>query len=237
MRNRLPKPTESRIASTDYARIFKPNEHALLAEYLKLPTPLPDWAKGVDLGKFPLEDWDESEGGIAPLGPIGDHNVLENAVARIALAPIQEQLPQWAAYDSSQIILARTIRDCPERDATSRPLLLFGINWATSGPGFSWPEDYYVTWIPYYDRYIVTASSDSKDVHGYEDIALGFFKGSSEKQEDSETIKSIIIGYWSETSDVQMAWEDYWRAGAVDSENAWQWRGEVWCAEDEEDVL
>ena len=102
MRNRLPKPTESRIASTDYARIFKPNEHALLAEYLKLPTPLPDWAKGVDLGKFPLEDWDESEGGIAPLGPIGDHNVLENAVARIALAPIQEQLPQWAASTLKQ---------------------------------------------------------------------------------------------------------------------------------------
>jgi hypothetical protein len=242
MKNRLPEPTPhdsgSGRGSSEHARIFKPVEHALLAEYFRMPGLLPEWAGGVDLGEFPLDDWDESEGGIAPLGSVGDRNVLENAVARIALAPIQEQLPQWAAYDSQQVIPARTIRQCPERDATSRPLLLFGINWATSGPGFSWPEEYHVTWIPHYDRYIVTASSDSKDVHGFEDIALGFFRGSPVKGGDRKTIKSIITGYWTETSDVQMAWEEYWNHGAISNETAWKWRGDVWSenGEDEDET-
>jgi hypothetical protein len=233
MRNRLPKPTESRSGSTDHARIFKPVEHAILAEFFVLPELLPDWAKGVGLGKFPLEDWDETLQGIAPLGPIHDHNVLENAVARIALAPIQGQLPQWAAYDSNHTIFARTVREFPERDATSHPLLLFGINWATSGPGFSWPEDYYVTWIPHYDRYVVTASSDSKDVHGFEDIALGFFQGGAGEGNDRERIESIITGYWTGGSDVQSSWEDIWKEGAIDEVTALRWRKEVWHAEEE----
>jgi len=235
MSNRLPKPTRAHRKPADLARIFKPVEHALLAKYLGLPELLPEWAKGVNLEEFPVEDWDEAEGGIAPLGSVDDHNVLENAVARIALAPVQNELPQWAAYDDDQTILARTIREFPDRDATSRPLLLFGINWATSGPGFSWPEDYYVTWIPHYDRYIVTASADSSDVHGFEDVAIGFFQGRTDKGADHEAIKEIITGYWGEKAEVQMAWEDYWRGGAVDHETALKWRNEVWSPEENEE--
>jgi hypothetical protein len=35
------------------------------------------------------------------------------------------------------------------KDARLRfnPKLLFSINWATSGPGFEWPEAYYVTYV------------------------------------------------------------------------------------------
>ena len=228
MSKRPPRASKPKRGTSDLSRIFKPVEHAVLSRYLKLPKLLPEWAVEINLEEFPREDWDEASQGIAPLGDIDDFNVLENAVARIALSPVQCELPQWAAYDSKLTILGRTIREFPERDATSRPLLLFGINWATSGPGFSWPEDYYVTWIPHYDRYIVTGSSDSCDVHGFEDIAIDSFKGSQGKGDDSETIKEIITGYWAEKSEVQMAWEDYWRCGAVDSETAWQWRGEVW---------
>jgi hypothetical protein len=233
MSNRLPKPTRVHRNPPDLARIFKPVEHALLAKYLGLPELLPEWAKGSNLEEFPVEDWDEAEAGIAPLGSVDDHNVLENAVARIALAPVQNELPQWAVYDGDQTILGRTIREFPDRDAMSRPLLLFGINWATSGPGFSWPQDYYVTWIPHYDRYIVTASSDSDDVNGFEDITIGFFQARAAKGADHEAIKEIITGFWSETSEVQMAWEDYWRSGAVDHETAWKWRNEVWSPEED----
>jgi len=241
MSNRIKKPaktsqrTGTEDTTGDIARIFKPVEHAILSRFLRLPNLLPDWAKEIDLEEFPVGDWDETVQGIAPLGPIDDHNVLENATARIAVAPVQHELPQWAAYNNDLTILARTIREFPERDATSHPLLLFGINWATSGPGFSWPQDYHVTWIPHYDRYIVTASSDSSDVNGYEDIAIGSFEGTPGKGEDHEMIKSIIIDFWSETSDVQMSWEDYWRNGAVDRETALKWRDEVWPPEENEE--
>ena len=40
------------------------------------------------------------------------------------------------------------------------PKLLFSINWATSGPGFEWPEAYYVTYIPGLEKYVFTASRD-----------------------------------------------------------------------------
>jgi hypothetical protein len=234
MSNRLPKSTRAHRKPADLARIFKPVEHSLLAKYLGLPALLPEWAKGSNPEEFPVEDWDEAAAGIAPLGSVDDHNVLENAVARIALAPVQNELPQWAAYHGDQTLLGRTIREFPDRDATSRPLLLFGINWATSGPGCSWPQDYYVTWIPHYDRYIVTASSDSDDVNGFEDITIGFFQARADKGADHEAIKEIITGFWSETSEVQMAWEDYWRSGAVDHETAWKWRNEVWSSDEDE---
>ena len=231
MTNRLPKPANPKRTSSDPVRIFKSVEHAALARYLSLPELLPEWAEEIDLDEFPVEGWDEVTRGIAPLGPIDEDNVLENTVARIVLAPVQHELPQWAAFDSDRTILARTIREFPDRDATSRPLLLFGINWATSGPGCSWPQDYYVTWIPHYDRYIVTASSDSDAVNGFEDIAIGFFEGASGKGDDREAIKSIITGFWSESSELQAAWEDYWRRGAVDNETALKWRDEVWFPE------
>ena len=49
------------------------------------------------------------------------------------------------------------------------PELLFCVNWADSAPGISWPEAYYVTFIPGLDHYVVTASRDSRDLFGCTD--------------------------------------------------------------------
>jgi hypothetical protein len=51
---------------------------------------------------------------------------------------------------------------------------LLCINWADSGPGFSWPEAYHITRIPGFDQHIVTASRDSPDAWGCTDHAIGF---------------------------------------------------------------
>jgi hypothetical protein len=55
------------------------------------------------------------------------------------------------------------------------PRHLLTINWADSRPGFSWPVAYYVAWLPYYDRFVVTASADCPDGFGYCDFAIGSF--------------------------------------------------------------
>lgn len=55
------------------------------------------------------------------------------------------------------------------------PQYLFTLNWADSGPGFSWPGAYYTTWVPSYERFVVTYSADSPEVWGYADIAIGQF--------------------------------------------------------------
>lgn len=240
MSNPINKPAKtSRRSGTedttgDIARIFKPVEHAILSKFLRLSNLLPEWAKEIDLAEFPAKGWDEAVQGIAPLGAIEDHNVLENAVARIALAPIQDRLPQWAAYNLNyKPVFGRTLRPFPVRKATSRPLLLFAINWATSGPGFDWPEHYHVTWIPYYNEYLVTASSDSKVVHGFEDIALGSFTPSSKRGADKESIAGIISWYWGDlySNGQETPWESLWRGGAIGHDFAEKWRDGVWSPE------
>jgi hypothetical protein len=40
------------------------------------------------------------------------------------------------------------------------PQLVCTINWADSGPGFSWPESYHVTYLPGFDKFVITASTD-----------------------------------------------------------------------------
>ena len=57
------------------------------------------------------------------------------------------------------------------KDARLRfnPKLLFSINWATSGPGYEWPEAYYVTYVPGLEKYVFTASRDGADAFGCED--------------------------------------------------------------------
>ena len=54
--------------------------------------------------------------------------------------------------------------------------LRFMINWAASGPGYSWPESYRLFFIPYPNRYVIVASSASDELSGYSDVAIGHFQ-------------------------------------------------------------
>ena len=72
-----------------------------------------------------------------------------------------------------EVKLARKVKEPSQ--LPSRILLpkhLFTINWANSAPGLSWPEAYYVTQLPGWDVYIVTASQDTDEIYGYEDFAI-----------------------------------------------------------------
>jgi hypothetical protein len=66
--------------------------------------------------------------------------------------------------------------DRPRRRVGIISRRLFAINWAGSARGVSWPVEYRVTWLPIYDRWVVTASADGDDAFGYADFELGSFQ-------------------------------------------------------------
>ena len=167
---------------------------------------------------------------------IGDRYV-EAAVAAILLRSIERSLPNWGAWSpESGLVTARTRR--PRRDSRKlhlKPKHLFTINWASSGPGFSWPNEYNLCWVPLYERYVVTVSADSPEgLCGYTDLALGSF-GASEDVENR--VRAIVVGDWygqfMEWNQAQ--WEDVAETGLISAEALMRRAEEVWGEEREEE--
>jgi len=211
---------------TEAVGLFTPDEDAILAKWFGVKSP--QSAKGIDIAEaIERLGFDEEPG--------GPYSLLDAAVAFIVLERVEEHLPQWASVSEERgALLARKYRDrelIPERKIVLQPRSLFTINWADSGPGFSWPVAYYVTWIPYYDRFVVTASADCPDMFGYCDFALGAFSGDTPANDGAKT---IICGDWQQLSDFgQQRWEYLFDTGLVSREEAKAWADEVWPEEEE----
>jgi hypothetical protein len=205
--------------------MYAPLEQAILAEYFQIK--LPDINDDLDL-------WEPD-----PHQPEAIHlepdcwgsrdydHAIANAVARIALARVQTMLPQFAVCYPDKIELAREISPAPSRPVEMLSRHLFTIDWAMSAPGISWPEAYYLTWLPGIDRWLVTASRDSPEVGGYCDTALGHFE---DQPDPVDGAGSTIGGYWSDlmTEYDQQPWECFFAAGIVDYGTAQGWADDVW---------
>lgn len=152
---------------------------------------------------------------------------LPNAVARICLEPVQGELPQWGRVtDDGAVKLGRQYRPEANRPVRPMPRHLFTINWADSGPGFSWPEAYYVTYLLGYHHHIVTAAQDSSDVFGYTELAIGHFPASGEDIE--EPSGEVLRNWWRSDLQASSPWEYFWEAGLIDEETAEGWALEAW---------
>ena len=101
---------------------------------------------------------------------------MEHAVVRLALHAIEEPLPRWFGRNADGEQVGSRL-PAPARDIAIplEPSYLFGINWASTGPGLDWPEYYHVAYCPGFEGLVVTASQDRTDVHGYLDQAIGGF--------------------------------------------------------------
>ena len=129
--------------------------------------------------------------------------------------------------------LARKYREdprIPDRKILLLPRYLFTINWADSGPGYSWPVAYNVTWLPYYDRFVVTASSDGSDTFGYCDFALGSFDINTAL---NEGVKTIICADWKSQCE-QQRWAYLFGTGLISEPEANAWADAVWPSEPNE---
>lgn len=160
------------------------------------------------------------------------------AVAYILLERAEKELPQWAIWTKKGgLQLARPYREpekIAERKILLKPQLLFTINWADSGPGFSWPDAYYLTWVPYYERYVVTSSADTPEGLGYCDFALGSFRSDLTVEQGAGR---IIRKDWArrKRSGEQERWDDLIDTGLIDGYTAQSWADWVWDDQDPEE--
>lgn len=156
---------------------------------------------------------------------------LQIAVAQILLHHVQDSLPQWAAVTGDEILTNRK-RHLRHKDALLRfhPQLLFAINWATSGPGYEWPEVYHVAYLPGFEKLVFTASRDGDDAWGCADHAIGV--GTADALE--EAARKVLTAYWQEQADGrdQQRWESCIEEGLIDFRTANAWADEVWPEED-----
>jgi hypothetical protein len=225
-------PTASSTPAINLRSFYSPSERAILAHYLGRPDPHPEDLAGIDpTAPVDPDAWNEATGGIVPRAGSfeSDDLIVENAVARICLEAVQFRLPQWAAVSGGRVTLGRRH---PKR-RTRRRLLsrsLLTINWADSGPGFSWPEEYRITCLPGYDTAIITASNDCPDVRGYCDVAIGWFEPTDDEMDG---VGRCITDWWSSLKcDGQERWAYLFEPGEVGEARAEAWADEVWGNED-----
>ena len=121
---------------------------------------------------------------------IPDYRCIDAAVAQILLERIQEDLPNWTALAGDRFVIARGNFDRRARRKVELwPHHLLTINWADSGPGFSWPVAYKATYVPVFDRTVVTASVDCPEsLGGVCDVAIGAFGSATSILEGSRRI-------------------------------------------------
>jgi len=162
---------------------------------------------------------------------------LEVAVAQILLHHVQGSLPQWSAAIGEEIVFLnrKEHKRHPNARLVFNPKLVCTINWADSGPGYSWPESYHVTYLPGFDKFVITASQDGPDVFGCSDQAIGFANG---RLDPVEAARQAIVGYWCSQSNgcEQKRWAYLFKEGLIDKKTANDWADEAWPPEPDEAI-
>lgn len=202
--------------------LFTPEEHRILSRWLDTE---PSCVEAPPTLEEALERLGFGQELAAPF-----YTDVDAAVAFILLESVEKRLPQWAAIDDAGVHLARDYRPkelVPARRMAMIPQHLFTLNWADSGPGFSWPAAYYATWIPGYDRFAVTDSADCPDAHGYADLAIGHF-GKEEGLVAGS--RQVVVADWRRRIGEygQGRWAYLFGEGLVDETEAKAWADEAW---------
>jgi hypothetical protein len=206
-------------------------ELAILFDWLRVKRPIS--LSGINLEKVS----EEANQGDTPIRLIRDLSgqysnfAVSNAVARLVLSEVQGRLPQWVeVYEDGRALFGRTYTTKRQAKVNLLPRFQFMINWADSGPGYSWPESYFTGYLPGFDLYVVTASQDSPDMHGYTDEAIGYFPADVSI---SEGVHKVVVDWWQWLANecTQYIWESLFETGEVDAATAKSWALEVWDAD------
>ena len=206
--------------------LFTPEEHRVLSHWLRIDRAPTTATCGVD----------EAIRRLGITRKVHEpYEAAQAAVACILLEEAAERLPNFGVLEGTELVSARKQRPkevLPDRKVALLARHVFTVNWADSGPGFSWPCAYYATWVPVYDRYVVTASSDSDELFGYCDFAIGDFGANEDLISGS---RRAITADWKAQSlcAEQDRWGCLFSEGLVDSEEAAKWADTVWPEWDE----
>ncbi len=151
---------------------------------------------------------------------------LDHRVATILLDTRRNVLPNWGwTAEDKTVVTGRAPRGHTPRDIQLLPVLLFAVDWAATAPGMSWPEAYYVTYVPTCDVRIVTASRDDSTIWGYPDLAIGLCRAIREPEFGT---KKVLQSWWRRASGVDACiWEMFLGSGLIDQERADRWGSQV----------
>lgn len=217
-----PEVTRERLSA-----VYDDVELAILFDWLRVERP--ERIQNVD-PTSEIADVDSISGQIRLAAPAYGADwsaAISNAVARFAISGIQRELPQWACSKEDRTAFGRKYSKRRQGPIEVIPRFQFEINWADSGPGFSWPEAYYTTLLPIFDLYVVTASQDSPDAHGFTDEAIGCYGADVPT---SRGVHDAVVGWWQRQAAYcgQHRWSYLFNTGAVDEKAATAWANEVW---------
>ena len=192
----------STLSLSEESSSYHPVEHFYLRSYFNFGSELPDGVSEEEL--YSDYSWETEQ----PLpsypllqsGPTQNLDAsINNVVARLILEPIADRLPNFTTVSRKDGSICSTrppaSKAYKSRAVTGLPNFLFKINWATSGPGFSWEELYHVGFLAEYDLYVVTASQDSSDALGFCDVCIGFF---SETQDFIQDALYLVMEWWGD---------------------------------------
>lgn len=206
--------------------LFTKEEHVIIADWLNVKPKC-------DAQEIPYS-WEALEA-LGYYDKASGYGEGDAAVADMVLERINDTLPQWGCVKQSEseddeaiITLGREVRArLALRKIELVPKYLMTINWADSGPGFSWPVAYHATWVPLYSVYIVTQSADCPDAFGYCDFAIGHFPAT---ENFVSAAANVIKEDWEWQRDEfnQTSWAYLFRNGLIDKVAAIQLRDEVW---------
>jgi hypothetical protein len=167
--------------------------------------------------------------------PCAGYTRLDAWMGAFAVRDIQGRLPNCGIgqRDGTYVLTRPIDRSRRSKKVAGAVRFLFRINWADSGPGFSWPADYHLVWLRGFDRWVLTYSADSPDAMGYCDFALGWV-GLDENWRES--VREILVDDWRFQFNEwnQSPWAYVWGEGLVKEDEAMAWRREAW--EGHEDI-
>ncbi len=219
---------------TVIAACFHEVEAAILRRALGRQQPPTDiqldlWGRSCVLGPgvIRLEPSDE--------GLDNEARAVSDAAARLLLSGLEERLPNYLVrVPNGSLHAARGARRPRRKVVRGVSILLLGINWADSGPGMSWPEQYYATWLPGFECWCVTASRDSSEVDGYCDRLIGSIDGT---QDQLEGVRALVQAEWHRQyeDESQERWVELLDAGRIGSTSAFEIAAAVWGEEAQED--
>jgi hypothetical protein len=201
------------------ADLFSADEHLVLCDWFQTDYP----RSGQRIDEI-LDEWGIPE-------EINGYQARSSAgVAQIVLDRIQGRLPQWMGpTGGARPYFDRRVR----RKVELWPQHLFTINWADTAPRYSWPVAYKATYVPGFDRTVVTASADCTEVFGVCDIAIGAF---GPEVSILQGTRDIIVNHWTWQQDEwgQARWAYLLDTVLVGEAEAQAWADEVWANHSEE---
>jgi hypothetical protein len=181
--------------------MFTPDEHAVLSAWFRRKPPA--CAKGIGVGDA-----------AARLGfrrKANNYRRIDAAAAFIVLDAGFDKFRHKPGIAKRSVVLV--------------PKELFMIDWYC---GWTFPYSYRATWVPQYDRFVVTMSGNC-EAFGYEDIALGSF---GKKTPIEKGAKKIICADWKYQSDRwgQEKW-GLFEGQLISKAEGEAWADEVWPRE------